>query len=216
MDIQDETKEQLITKLNEILSVQNEEKEKRAAELIIANKELLFQNEEKEKRAAELIIANKELLFQNEEKEKRSAELIIANKELAFQNEEKEKRAAELAIANKELAFQNEEKENRATELVEINEKLRESEVSLIKSNETFLKLFDHNPTSMGIRRISDSVMVNVNATFLELFGFANKEEVIGKTTIELKLFSDQEKYRVTKQTRWSNLDIRIIDEAGD
>jgi signal transduction histidine kinase len=38
-----------------------EEKEKRAAELIIANKELTFQNEEKEKRAAELIIANKEL-----------------------------------------------------------------------------------------------------------------------------------------------------------
>ncbi len=34
------------------------EKEKRAAELIIANKELAFQNEEKEKRAAELIIAN--------------------------------------------------------------------------------------------------------------------------------------------------------------
>jgi two-component system CheB/CheR fusion protein len=51
--------------------------------------------EEKEKRAAELIIANKELAFQNEEKEKRAAELIIANKELAFQNEEKEKRAQE-------------------------------------------------------------------------------------------------------------------------
>ncbi|MEK7677338.1 MAG: ATP-binding protein, partial [Verrucomicrobiota bacterium] len=32
----------------------NEEKEKRAAELVIANKELLFQNEEKDKRAAEL------------------------------------------------------------------------------------------------------------------------------------------------------------------
>jgi PAS domain-containing protein len=43
---------------------------KRAAELVIANKELLFQNEEKEKRAAELVIANKELLFQNEEKGK--------------------------------------------------------------------------------------------------------------------------------------------------
>jgi len=42
----------------------------------------VFQNEEKEKRAAELIIANKELAFQNEEKEKRAAELIIANKEL--------------------------------------------------------------------------------------------------------------------------------------
>ncbi len=57
---------------------ESEEKEKRAAELIIANKELAFQNEEKEKRADELIIANKELVFQNEEKEKRAAELIIA------------------------------------------------------------------------------------------------------------------------------------------
>ena len=101
---------------NKELSFQNEEKEKRAAELIIANKELSFQNKEKEKRAAELIIANKELSFQNKEKEKRAAELIIANKELAFQNEEKDKRAAELIIANKELAFQNEEKGKRATE----------------------------------------------------------------------------------------------------
>ena len=37
------------------------QKEKSAAELIIANKELVFQNEEKEKRAAELVVANKEL-----------------------------------------------------------------------------------------------------------------------------------------------------------
>jgi len=67
--------------------------------LLVAFSKILFKNEEKEKRAAELIIANKELAFQNEEKEKRAAELIIANKELAFQNEEKEKRAAELIIA---------------------------------------------------------------------------------------------------------------------
>src|ERR1700735_2216520 len=66
-------------------------------------KELAFQNEEREKRAAELVIANKELAFQNKEKEKRAAELIIANKELAFQNEEKEKRAAELVPKNNEL-----------------------------------------------------------------------------------------------------------------
>jgi len=45
-------------------------------------RELAFQMEEKEKRAAELIIANEELTFQNGEKEKRAAELIIANKEL--------------------------------------------------------------------------------------------------------------------------------------
>ena len=50
--------------------------------LATAIKELAFQNDEKEKRAAELIIANKELTFQNEEKEKRATELMIANKEL--------------------------------------------------------------------------------------------------------------------------------------
>ncbi|WP_259367825.1 MULTISPECIES: putative bifunctional diguanylate cyclase/phosphodiesterase, partial [unclassified Colwellia] len=109
---------------NKELEFQNNEKEKRAAELFIANKELEFQNNEKEKRAAELVIANKELEFQNNEKEKRAAELFIANKELKFQNNEKEKRAAELVIANKELEFQNHEKEKRAAELVIANKEL--------------------------------------------------------------------------------------------
>ncbi len=59
-----------------------------------------FKPERKKKRAAELSIANKELVFQTGEKKKRAAELIIADKELAFQNEEKEKRAAELIVAN--------------------------------------------------------------------------------------------------------------------
>jgi len=117
-----------LKKQNEIIrlnsSFQNEEKGKRAAELIIANTELVFQDEEKEKRAAELIIANKELVFQDEEKEKRAAELSIANKELVFQNEEKGKRAAELIIANTELVYQDEEKEKRAAELIIANKEL--------------------------------------------------------------------------------------------
>ena len=98
-----EKSEAKILELIEELAFQNEEKTKRADELIIANKELAFQNEEKAKRAAELVIANKELVFQNEEKAKRAAELIIANKELFFQNEEKGKRAKELEAANKDL-----------------------------------------------------------------------------------------------------------------
>jgi len=106
---------------------QNQEKEKRAAELIIANKELAIQNEEKEKRAAELIIANKELVFQNQEKEKRAAELVLANQELAFINAEKEISEAKLILANKKLAFQNEEKEIRAIELVKAKEMAEEN-----------------------------------------------------------------------------------------
>ena len=40
-----------------------------------------FQNKEKEKRAAELVIANKELAFQNKEKEKRAANLLLDSEE---------------------------------------------------------------------------------------------------------------------------------------
>jgi len=123
-DIAGQKRAQELIIANKELAFQNDEKEKRAQELIIANKELAFQNDEKEKRAQELIIANKELAFQNEEKEKRAEELIIANKELAFQNDEKEKRAQELIIANKELAFQHNEKEKRAAELIIANKEL--------------------------------------------------------------------------------------------
>jgi PAS domain S-box-containing protein len=99
------------------LSLQNQEKQNRADELEIANKELLYQNQEKQNRADELEIANKELQFQKNEKQKRADELEIANNELLYQNQEKQNRADELEIANKELVFQNQEKQNRADEL---------------------------------------------------------------------------------------------------
>jgi PAS domain S-box-containing protein len=119
------------------LAFQNNEKEKRASELGIANIELAFQNKEKEKRASELSIANIELAFQNEEKDKRADELAIANKELAFQIEEKDKRANELAIANKELAFQDREKEKRAYELVlAIEEKGKRADELILANKE--------------------------------------------------------------------------------
>ena len=115
---------------------QAEEKEKRAAELAIANKELAYQNDEKEKRAEELGIANEELAYQNDEKEKRAAELGIANKELAYQNEEKEKRAAELSFANKELSNQAEELQIQQEELRQLNEELEQQAQNLKQQQE--------------------------------------------------------------------------------
>ena len=71
--------------------------------LAAANKELAYQDEEKGKRAAELLVANVELAYQGEEKGKRAAELLVANVELAYQGKEKGKRAAELLVANQEI-----------------------------------------------------------------------------------------------------------------
>jgi signal transduction histidine kinase/ActR/RegA family two-component response regulator len=67
--------------------------------LRIAVLKYLHQSGEREKRAAELLLANTELRYQNEEKEKRASELLIANNELIFQSHEKEKRALELTAA---------------------------------------------------------------------------------------------------------------------
>jgi len=77
-----------------------EEKEKRAAELIIANKELIFQNEEKEKRAAELINANKAIL--REITERKNAELEL-KKYQEHLEELVKSRTQDLESSNKEL-----------------------------------------------------------------------------------------------------------------
>jgi signal transduction histidine kinase len=124
-----------IEKLNDQLNA-DEEKAKRAAELVIAN-------EEKAKRAAELVIANVEkekqlagIAIADEEKAKRANELIIAD-------EEKGKRVAELVIANEEkakriaeLAIINEEKIKRANELVTADEEKAKRVAELVIANE--------------------------------------------------------------------------------
>ena len=135
-----------------------------------------------------LLILIGKYLLQNKEKEKRAAELVIANIELAYQIEEKAKRAEELDLANEVLVFENEEKEKREDELIIINEEHRKTEEALRKSNELFFKLFDHNPAAMGIRELNDDRFINVNNSFLKLFGFVNKEEVIGKSSMELNI----------------------------
>jgi CheY-like chemotaxis protein/signal transduction histidine kinase/CHASE3 domain sensor protein len=114
---------------------QAEEKQERAAELAIANKELAFQNEEKEKRAAELAIANDELAFQNEEKEKRASELSFANKELSNQAEELQMQQEELRQLNEELEQQTQNLKQQQEELQMTNEELEEQTQSLEEKN---------------------------------------------------------------------------------
>jgi signal transduction histidine kinase len=132
------------------LVIANEEKAKREAELVIANVEkakqtagIAIAEEEKEKRVAELVIAE-------EEKAKRVAELVIANEEkakrvaeLIIDNEEKEKRVAELVVAEEEkakrvaeLVIANEEKAKRVAELIIDNEEKAKRVAELVVAEE--------------------------------------------------------------------------------
>ena len=114
---------------------QAEEKEIRAAELVVANRELAYQNEEKEKRAAELVIANEELAFQNDEKEKRAVELSFANKELSNQADELQIQQEELRQLNEELEQQAQNLKQQQEELQMTNEELEEQTQSLEEKN---------------------------------------------------------------------------------
>ena len=173
----------------ELVSQALNEKEKRAAELVIANTELSFQNDEKEKRAAELVIANTELSFQNDEKEKRAAELAIANTELNFQYTEKGMLAAELVIANTELIFQNNEKEKRAAELVIANNELTIA-ATVFESQEGMIVTDARN------------VILRVNYAFTDITGYS-AEDTIGKTPA---LLSSGKHSKEFYATMWASL----------
>ncbi|MEI6173141.1 MAG: PAS domain S-box protein [Bacteroidota bacterium] len=134
----------------EILRQRAEELLRKKAESKILEliEELAFQNEEKAKRADELIIANKELAFQNEEKTKRADELLIANKELAFQNEEKAKGAGELSAAIAYSAKLTHELQVYQVELETQNDELKRANEQIAKAaNDKYAELYDFSPS---------------------------------------------------------------------
>lgn len=138
--------------LKQELAFQNNETEKRTAELAAANEELALQNIEKENRAAELIVANAELKKQNAEKEQRAAELVLANIELEHQNREKQKLADELAETNKQLAFQIAENRKRTAELLVANKELESF---------TFISSHDLQEPLRKIQTFSSRILVD-------------------------------------------------------
>uniref|UniRef100_UPI0025B9F6ED PAS domain-containing hybrid sensor histidine kinase/response regulator n=1 Tax=Flavobacterium sp. UBA5153 TaxID=1946549 RepID=UPI0025B9F6ED len=133
--------------------------------------ELAYQNDEKEKRAAELVIANKELAYQNDEKGKRADELDIANEELAYQNDEKGKRANELIIANKELDFQNIEKEKREIE----NKKLEALNYSAKLASQYSLSLIEASRDPLVTINIEGKI-TDMNEALVNITGMMREE----------------------------------------
>jgi PAS domain S-box-containing protein len=66
-------------------------------------------------------------------------------------------------------------------------------EDQLKKSKELFFNLFEFNPAALAISRLSDSKIIKVNESFLKLFDFTSKADVIGKTGEELRLMVEPE-----------------------
>ena len=66
------------------------------------------------------------------------------------------------------------------------------SQQALRSSEEKFAKAFHSNPTLMAITRLQDGRFIEVNDSYLEVFGYT-REEVLGSTTLELGIWSHPE-----------------------
>lgn len=81
------------------------------------------------------------------------------------------------------------------TKIKAINEVMEEKRNyqldQLKKSQSLFSNIFNHNPASIAISRLADARIMNVNSSFLKTFGFSSREDVIGKTGMELNIFVD-------------------------
>jgi PAS domain S-box-containing protein len=62
----------------------------------------------------------------------------------------------------------------------------------LRRSQELLAKLFRNSPAAVGLVRLRDGVMLDVNEAYERLFGW-RREEVIGRSTEALRIWVDAE-----------------------
>ncbi len=87
-------------------------------------------------------------------------------------------------------------------------------------SEEKFSKAFRSGPTLMAISTIKEGIFIDVNDAFLRTFGY-KKEEVIGRTSVELGIWADTEERnriidRLSKHETIKNEEIDFRKKTGD
>ena len=73
--------------------------------------------------------------------------------------------------------------------LVDIAER-KLAEAALRESEERFAKAFQASPDALVISRIADTVVLEVNDSFVSMSGYA-RDEIIGKTALQMGLYAD-------------------------
>lgn len=73
------------------------------------------------------------------------------------------------------------------------------AEEKLKASEELFSNAFQAGPSGLTITRTCDGTFIDVNKSFLEMFEYT-REEVIGHTSVELKIWSTEERESLIEQ----------------
>lgn len=137
--------------------------------------------------------------------------IIWSTSKLLNKIDEKRKEAENEVI----LANQNLEKK-----VDERTFQLNLSNQELIKSNSRFFQIFDHNLVGMYIADFQSVKYKYVNEAFLSIFGFT-KEEVIGKTSLELNVipFAEERERLLSlfrQQGYLKDLEIEVQKKNGE
>lgn len=97
--------------------------------------------------------------------------------------------------------------------------KQKQSEEALLASEERFSKAFIANPNALVISLTEDGTIIDVNETFLKLFGYT-REEVIGTSSISQKMFAYiEDRQRAINLLRTAghlrDFEVKIITKSG-
>ncbi|WP_295762880.1 ATP-binding protein [Undibacterium sp.] len=99
-------------------------------------------------------------------------------------------------------------------------ESLRLSEASLRASERKFSDLFEQSPVPLALVKLSDGIIVEMNDSLLNQWGFSRKE-VIGKTALQLKVWetpSERIGYinSLHAQGHVHELEVRLCNKRGE
>ncbi|MEE9493734.1 MAG: transporter substrate-binding domain-containing protein [Gammaproteobacteria bacterium] len=95
---------------------------------------------------------------------------------------------------------------------VDITQRLK-SEKAQQTSEQKFSKAFEHSPDPMSISKLSDGRFHYINKSFETISGYS-KDEVLGRTPRELKLWSDRDAEKKLRHLMHARAAIRELDMA--
>ena len=130
---------------------------------------------------------------------KAEAEVILKNEELKVLNEELTAAIEEMETTNEELNATIEEFEATNEELIATNEQLIESEKALEQSETLYRTLFNLTPVIVGLSKLEDGTLVDVNDAYLDISGFS-RDEVVGKTSVSLGFWENTDVYESIRE----------------